>query len=68
MFMPRTLEELATMLAKRDGATYEEEMAAIRDTAAEMEEAFFEGNLDLAENILMDNLNLEPEFLDLFIF
>lgn len=68
MFMPRTLEELATMLAKRDGATYEEEIAAIKDTAAEMEEAFFEGNLDLAENILRNTLSLEPDYLDLFIF
>ena len=66
--MPRTLEELAEMLSKRDGISYNEEMAAIRDTAADMETAFFNGDLDLAETILREDLGLEPEFLDLFIF
>lgn len=68
MKMPKTLEELATMLAKRDGLSYKEEMAAIRDTAAEMEFAFMDGNLNEAEDILRVNLGLEPDFLDLFIF
>lgn len=68
MKMPKTLEELATMLAKRDGLSYKEEMAAIRDAAAEMEFAFMEGNLDEAEDILRMDLGLEPEYLDLFIF
>lgn len=66
--MPQTLEELAEMLAKRDGISFEEEMAAIRDTAADMETAFFNGNLDLAELILQEDLGLEPDYLDLFIF
>ena len=66
--MPKTLEELATMLAKRDNLTYEEEMAAIRDTAAMMEDAFYEGSLDEEENILREELGLEPDYLDLFIF
>jgi len=66
--MPRTLEELAEMLSKRDGISFEEEMAAIRDTAAELEAAFYDGNLNLAEDILREDLGLEPEFLDLFIF
>lgn len=66
--MPRTLEELAEMLSKRDGISFEEEMAAIRDTAAELETAFYDGNLNLAEDILREDLGLEPEYLDLFIF
>lgn len=66
--MPRTLEELAMMLAKRDGATYEEELSLIRDTALDMESAFFNGDLDLAETILREDLGLEPDYLDLFIF
>ncbi len=66
--MPKTLEELAVMLAKRDASTFEEEMTLIRDTAAEMEFAFYEGNLNLAETILRDNLGLEPDYLDLFIY
>lgn len=66
--MPRTLEELAEMLSKRDGISFEEEMAAIRDTAAELETAFYDGNLNLAEDILREDLGLEPDYLDLFIF
>jgi len=66
--MPKTLEELAIMLAKRDGISYEEELAMIRDVAAEMEQAFFDGSLDEAEDILRMELGLEPDYLDLFIF
>jgi hypothetical protein len=66
--MPKTLEELATMLAKRDGATYEEEMRLIRDCAADMEHAFYTGSIDEAEDLLREYLGLEPDYLDLFIF
>jgi hypothetical protein len=66
--MPKTLEELAIMLAKRDGLTFEEEMRIIRDCAADMEQAFYNGSLDEAENLLKDYLGLEPDYLDLFIF
>lgn len=66
--MPKTLEELATMLAKRDGLTFEEEMVAIKYAAQDMEHAFYNGSLDEAEEILKDTLGLEPDYLDLFIF
>ena len=66
--MPRTLEELAKMIARRDSISYEEALAVIRDTAADMEYAFYNGNLDLAEDILREDLGLEPDYMDLFIF
>lgn len=66
--MPRTLEELAEMIAKRDSISYNEAFTAVRDAAAEMEIAFMEGNLNEAEDILHDCLGLEPDYLDLFIF
>ena len=66
--MPKTLEELAIMLSKRDNISYEDELAAIRDAAADMEFAFYNGNLEEAENILRSSLSLEPDYLDLFIF
>ena len=66
--MPRTLEELARMIARRDSISYEEALAVIRDTAADMEYAFYNGNLDLAETILREDLGLEPDYMDLFIF
>lgn len=68
MKMPRTIEELAQMLAARDGISYEEALAAIHFAAAEMEAAFFNGDLNLAESILQSELSLEPDYLDLFIY
>ena len=66
--MPRSIEELAKMIAKRDSLTYEEALSSVRDCAAEMERAFFDGSLSEAEDILREYLGLEPDYLDLFIF
>ena len=66
--MPKTLEELAQMIAMRDNISYEEALTAVRDAAADMEHAFYNGSLDEAEDILRYSLNLEPDYLDLFIF
>ena len=66
--MPRTLEELAEMISKRDGISYEEALIEVRDAAADMEHAFYNGNLNEAEDILHYDLGLEPDYLDLFIF
>lgn len=66
--MPKTIEELAEIIAKRDGISYEEALIIIRDTAADMEYAFYNGRLDEAEDILRESLGLEPDYLDLFIF
>lgn len=65
--MPRTIEELTMMIAKRDGITYRDALAAVRDTAAEIELAIMNGSLDDAEYALSYNLGLEPDYLDLFI-
>ena len=66
--MPKTLEELAQMIATRDDISYNEAMSAVRDCAAEMELAFMDGSLDEVEDILASSLSLEPDYLDLFIF
>ena len=66
--MPKTLEELAQMIAARDGISYGEGLAAVRDCAQEMEWAFMNGSLDDAEEILRTSLQLELDYLDLFIF
>lgn len=65
--MPRTIEELTMMIAKRDGITYRDALAAVRDTAAEIELAIINGSLDDAEDALHYNLGLEPDYLDIFI-
>ena len=66
--MPKTLEELAQMIAERDGISYNEAVATVKDCAIDMEHAFYNGSLDEAEDILKDYLGLEPDYMDLFIF
>ena len=66
--MPKTLEELAAMIAQRDNISFEDALAIVRDCAADMEYAFYNGNLFEAEDILREDLGLEPDYLDLFIF
>ena len=65
--MPNSLSELAHMLAERDGISYEEEVAAIREVMFELNEAFLKGDYNLAETILLEDLGIEPDYLDLFI-
>lgn len=66
--MPKNMEELAEMLARRDGISYEEELAAIHEVAAEIETVVLDGNPELAEILLADYLGLEPDYLDIFLF
>lgn len=66
--MPKTIEELAKMIAERDSISYEEALIIVRNCAADMEHAFYNGNLDEAEDLLKDYLGLEPDYLDIFIF
>ena len=66
--MPKTIEELAALISERDKISFTDAMSLVRDTAAEMEMAFYNGSLDEAEDILASNLGLEPDFLDIFIF
>lgn len=66
--MPRTLEELGEMIAKRDNISYNEAMSIVKAAAADMQHAFYNGSLDEAEDILHYDLGLELDYLDLFIF
>ena len=52
----RDLNSLAKMIAKRDGISYNEARSAVADAAAEMQEAFFSGDLNMAEDILRMDL------------
>lgn len=66
--MPHTLEELAKMIANRDNISYDEAVNIIHYTALDMERAFYNGSLNEAEDILREELGLELDYLDLFIF
>lgn len=65
--MPTNLEELAQLIAKRDGISVEEGREAVRDCRIAMESAFLAGDLNGVEDILRYELGLEPDYLDLFI-
>lgn len=66
--MPRTFEELAKMIANRDGISYNEAMNCVKQAAMDMEHAFYNGSLNEAEDILREELGLEPDYLDIFIY
>ena len=43
-------------------------MIIVKECAADMQYAFYNGSLDEAETILAQDLGLELDYLDLFIF
>ena len=65
--MPNTIEELIKMIAERDNISENEARDIVRVAAVDMETAFYNGDLGLAEEILAMDLNLEPDYLMLFI-
>lgn len=66
--MPESQHELADMIAERDGISWNEAMAAVLGTSDALADAFMNGNLNEVEDILREELGLEPDYLDLFIF
>lgn len=66
--MYANLEELAEMIARRDNISVNEAWSAINYATAEMEQALMDGDLTRAEDVLLLELGLEPDYLDLFIY
>lgn len=67
MKMPQTPEEVAQLIAKRDSISYVEALTAVRDAMAAMELAFMHGSITEVEDILREDLGLEPDYMDCFI-
>ena len=65
--MPDNIEELIQMIAQRDGIREENAREVVELAAIDMETAFYNGDLGLAEEILKSDLGLEPDYLMLFI-
>ena len=65
--MPNNIEELIQLIARRDSISENEAREIVGIAASDMETAFYNGNLDLAEDILASDLGLEPDYLMLFI-
>lgn len=66
--MPKNLNELAELIANRDGISLNEAKIIVEEAARDMERAFYNGSLNEAEDILASELGLELDYLDLFIF
>jgi len=65
--MSTNFDELATMIARRDGISVDEAYEAIEETEDMLQEAFAAGSITMAEDILADQLQIEPDFLGLFL-
>ena len=66
--MPKTLKELAKMIAKRDNISLNEAQIIVGETAEEINSAITRGDsYDEVMDIIQYNLQLEPDYLDLFI-
>ena len=65
--MPNNIEELIQLIANRDNISENEAREIVAIAALDMETAFYNGDLNLAEEILASDLGLEPDYLMLFI-
>ena len=65
--MPTNLDELARMIAHRDIISLNEAYAAIERTADLLNEAIAAGSITMAEEILLEELGIELDYLDLFL-
>ena len=65
--MPRNFDELARMIARRDGISFNEAYATVEETAEMLQEAFAAGSITMAEDILLEELGIELNYLDLFL-
>lgn len=63
----KDLRDLAKYIAKRDNISEFEAEEQIAQCQIDMETAFFNGDLGLAEAIMHGDLNLDNEFFNLFI-
>lgn len=64
--MPRNFDELAAMIARRDGISINEAYEAIEETQELLQEALVTGSINMAEDILASELGLELDYIDIF--
>jgi len=65
--MPKDLHELAEFIAKRDNISVYEAEQMIAICQLDMEQAFYNGDLDFSEGIMIDELGLDHKYFSLFI-
>lgn len=57
------MERVVRLIMKRDGLSYEDAKTEVSNTIDEMYEALESGDSEQVEEILMDNLGLEPDYI-----
>lgn len=57
------MERVVKLIMKRDGLSYEDAKTEVSNTVDEMYEALESGDSDQVEEILMNNLGLEPDYI-----
>lgn len=57
------MEKIINILMKRDGISFEEARRQCEDTVAEIHMAIASGDYMLAEELMMSDLGLEPDYL-----
>lgn len=57
------MEKIINILMKRDGISFEEARRQCEDTVAEIHMAIASGDYLLAEELMMSDLGLEPDYL-----
>lgn len=57
------MERVVRLIMKRDGLSYEDAKTEVSNTVDEMYEALESGDSDQVEEILMNNLGLEPDYI-----
>lgn len=57
------MERVVKLIMKRDDLSYEDAKTEVSNTVDEMYEALESGDSDQVEEILMDNLGLEPDYI-----
>ena len=65
--LPTNYHELALLFMRRDNITYEEARDIIRDTEDSIREALDTGDFYSIDDIILDDLGLEPDYVTVFI-
>lgn len=67
--MPKNLEQLAALISRRDGISMNEARNLIDETQEEINYVINNTlSYDEVVDVIKFNLNLEPDYLDLFLF
>ena len=67
--MPKNLEQLAALISRRDGISMNEARNLIDETQEEINYVINNTlSYDEVVDVIASNLNLEPDYLDLFLF